>query len=107
MSKLTVRAADGSTSYEMASHERKFLTADFDAEMGEGVTIDDVTVTMVDRRTGAAVETGVLDGDPVVNGSVVGQWVDHPPVGNFRLLMHAILSDLSESEPDLTILVPR
>jgi hypothetical protein len=95
------------SSYEMSSRERKYITFDFADDMGAGVTITSATVRMVDRRNNAAVASGVLDGSPAINGTVVGQWVKEPPAGRYLLTIEAVMSDGSESDPELAILVPR
>lgn len=103
MSKLSVTPS----SYEMSSRMRRFITFDFANDMAEGTTIVSAASRMVHKASGQAVADSVLDGDPVIDGTVVGQWVKEPPVAKTYLLtIEAVMSDGSESDPVLLIEVP-
>lgn len=92
--------------FPMASTERKYIGFEFAADLESGVTISSATATLIRLSDGTAAEDGVLDGTPDISGTVVRQWVDSCPAGRWRLIFHVVLSDESESSPNLVIEVP-
>jgi len=108
---LLVRDREGRSELPMTSGERKPVSFDFTADLGEEETIVTATARLVRVREPAINITEALDDDPVIDqatGKIVSQWVKEPPAidGEYRLTMRVTTTTGQVSEPELLISVP-